>query len=194
VQITLLIVVPVARWVTGWPGTAARLIAPRSGHSAPGHNEQVQIRIEARELPGGSCGPGPDAPGGHARVHVGVQRRGRPGELLGLVSGGAPAATWTLDCEVIPAAAGPDLRGPYIQGPPGGRFIYLSWVSAGDDGILSMFRRAKLWLTAVPPEVLREAAGRGALAGRLGLTDNRGAPRCAAVRPPVIEWSAAAPQ
>ncbi|MGH9002553.1 MAG: DUF5990 family protein [Acidimicrobiia bacterium] len=27
------------------------------------------------------------------------------------------------------------------------------------------------------------------MAGRLGLTDGRGGPRCAAVRPPGIDWS-----
>jgi hypothetical protein len=32
----------------------------------------------------------------------------------------------------------------------------------------------------------------GLLVGRLGLTDARGNPLCAAVRPPVIEWSAEA--
>jgi hypothetical protein len=32
----------------------------------------------------------------------------------------------------------------------------------------------------------------GLLVGRLGLTDRKGNPLCAAVRPPVIEWSAMA--
>ena len=54
-----------------------------------------------------------------------------------------------------------------------------------------MFRRAKLWLEAVPPDVLASAAERGVLVGRLGLTDGRGNPLCASVRPPLIEWSAA---
>jgi Family of unknown function (DUF5990) len=54
-----------------------------------------------------------------------------------------------------------------------------------------MFRRAKLWLKAVPPEVLASAAGRGVLVGRLGLADAKGNPVCASVRPPLIEWSAA---
>jgi hypothetical protein len=31
---------------------------------------------------------------------------------------------------------------------------------------------------------------RGLLVGSLGLTDPKGHPLCAAVRPPVIEWSA----
>jgi hypothetical protein len=33
----------------------------------------------------------------------------------------------------------------------------------------------------------------GLLVGRVGLTDQKGHPLCASVRPPLIEWSAAAP-
>jgi hypothetical protein len=39
--------------------------------------------------------------------------------------------------------------------------------------------------------VLDQALELGVLVGRLGLTDAKGNPLCAAVRPPVIEWSAA---
>jgi hypothetical protein len=53
-----------------------------------------------------------------------------------------------------------------------------------------MFRRAKLMLDAVPPDVLRRAVDSGRLVGRMGLTDDKGHPRCAAVRPPVVEWTA----
>jgi hypothetical protein len=54
-----------------------------------------------------------------------------------------------------------------------------------------MFRRAKLMLDAIPPNVIDSAADLGFLVGRLGLTDGKGHPLCAAVRPPLIEWSAA---
>jgi hypothetical protein len=50
-----------------------------------------------------------------------------------------------------------------------------------------MFRRAKLCLEAVPPEVMAAAFDIGALVGRLGLTDDKGWPLCASVRPPRIE-------
>jgi Family of unknown function (DUF5990) len=53
-------------------------------------------------------------------------------------------------------------------------------------------RRAKLWLNAIPPAVIGSALSGGMLVGRLGLTDARGNPLCAAVRPPVIQWSAEA--
>jgi hypothetical protein len=150
----------------------------------------VQIRIEATDLPGRSCGPSPDSPGGYHNVHVAVQRRNKPAELLGLVPGDAPSATWTLDCTATPTPGGVDLRGPYIQGPPGGRFVYLSWGTVDEAGAFRMFRRAKLGLDGVPSDVLDGARQSGVLVGRIGLTDGKGNPRCAAVRPPVIEWSA----
>jgi hypothetical protein len=152
----------------------------------------MEVRIEAREMPGRSCGPSPDSPGGYHNVHVGVQRRNKPAELLGLVPGDAPSATWTLDCTATPSAAGVDIKGPYVQGPPGGRFVYLCWGTVDDAGAFTLFRRAKLWLDAIPPAVLEGALQSGVLVGRLGLTDGKGNPRCAAVRPPVIEWSAGA--
>jgi hypothetical protein len=164
--------------------------------STPGRradNHVMQIRIEGRDLPGRSCGPSQDRPAGYRDVHVGLQRRGKRDELLGVVPGDAPDASWTVDATVRPAAGGgaADLSGPYIQGPPGGRFIYLNWGTAGQPGAFEMFRRAKLWLEAVPPEVVRAAAERGVLVGRLALTDSSGLPLCASVRPPLIEWSAA---
>jgi hypothetical protein len=152
----------------------------------------VLIRIEGTDLPGNSCGPSPERPGGHFGIHVGVQRRGKPAELLDVTPGDATAATWTLEAVVTPRPDGPsDLKGPYIQGPPGGRFIYLNWGTVDDSDEFTMFRRAKLWLEAVPPEVLASAAERGILVGRLGLADPKGNPVCASVRPPLIEWSAA---
>lgn len=43
-----------------------------------------------------------------------------------------------------------------------------------------------------PPPVLDRAVECGLLVGRPGLTDQEGNPLCAAVRPALIEWSAAA--
>jgi hypothetical protein len=154
----------------------------------------MQIRIEGTDLPGRSCGPSPDVPGGYHNIHVGVQRRGKPAELLGLTPGDAPAATWTIECQLSraanPSGRAADVKGRYIQGPPGGRFIYLNWVTVDDAGNFRLFRRAKLWLDGVPPAVLDEAARTGLLVGRLGLTDPKGNPTCSAGRPPTIEWSA----
>ena len=150
----------------------------------------MQIRIEGHDLPGSSCGPSPDAPGGYAEVHVGVQRRGQRDELLNVVRGDADVATWVVECTPSVTDAGIDLRGPYIQGPPGGRFIYLNWGTLDGAGQFGLFRRAKLLFSAIAPEVLAAAVASGTLVGRLGLTDPKGNPVCASVRPPRIDWSA----
>jgi hypothetical protein len=149
----------------------------------------MQIRIEGNDLPGRSCGASPDFPG-YDNIHVGLQRRAKRDELLGLTPGDAPTARWTMDCQVTETAAGRDVKGPYIQGPPGGRFIYLNWGTVDDDAGFRLFRRAKLWLDGVPPGVLEDAVRTGVLVGRLGLTDAKGNPTCTAGRPPTIEWSA----
>ncbi|WP_239089672.1 DUF5990 family protein [Sphaerimonospora thailandensis] len=149
------------------------------------------IRIEASHLPGRDCAQAPGFPG-YRNIHVGVQRRARPHELLGLYRGDAPEVVWELEATAMVKESGWDLRGPYVQGRPGGRFVYLSWGMVDDAGTFSMFRRAKLWFDAVPPDVLDAAVKAGLLVGRLGLTDSRGQPLCAAVRPPLIEWSAPA--
>ena len=129
----------------------------------------MRMVIEATDLPGGRD------------VRVGVQRTGRPDEVLDPVPGDAAGATWTVECRV----QGDDVTGPYVEGRPGARFVYLSWSRDG-----AMFRRAKLMLDAVPPDVLRAAERSGSLVARLGLTDEKGGARCAAVRHPLVTWSA----
>jgi hypothetical protein len=84
-----------------------------------------------------------------------------------------------------------DVRGPYIQGPRGGRFIYLSWGTVDDAGRFTPLRRAKLMLEDVPSAVLHSAATSGVLVGSLDLTDAKGHPVCARVRSPRIDWTAA---
>ncbi|WP_435822176.1 DUF5990 family protein [Actinacidiphila alni] len=162
-------------------------MAPKSG--TPGAAVTVTVTIEGSDLPGRVCGEGGGFPG-YANVHVGVQRRGKPGELTGVTPGDAERAVWELECAARPGADGrTDLTGPYVQGGPGDRFVYLSWGDVSPAGF-GMFRRAKLMLAAVAPDVLADAARTGRLTARLGLTDAKGHPLCARVVPPVIEWTA----
>jgi hypothetical protein len=150
----------------------------------------VIVRIEAQRLPGARCGPGPDAPDGYTGLRVGVQRRNDPSEILDPVAGDAGEATWTLQCRVRETEQGPDLLGPYVQGRPQERFIYLSWLSDQGPGPRGMFRRAKLRLDQVPAQVMTEALATGVLRCRVDLTDEKGNPRCAALNPPAIAWTA----
>lgn len=153
----------------------------------------MQVRIEGHTLPGRTCAPA-DAPGSYDGVHVGVQRRQ---EVVDLVPGDAPSASWSFDVTTRVADDGAlDFGGPYVHGRRGDRFLYLSWGTVADAGTFTMFRRAKLHFADVPSSVLAAAAavgatgtGTGTLIARLGLTDACGNPLCARVRPPVVTWT-----
>lgn len=162
------------------------LVFGQLGHDA------VIIRIEGSDLPGRTCGPGPDFPNGHHNIHVAVQGRKSQQDLFGLVPADVPSAIWELEGQVVTPPPAIDVRGPQIQGSPGKRFIYLTWGVVDGEELFRMFRRAKIWLDAVPQSVVEVAYKRGLLIGRLGLSDDRGWPLCAAVRPPRIQWSVGA--
>ncbi len=150
----------------------------------------MQLRIEGHTLPGRHCEPGPDFPGA-SEIVVAVQRRDQPDELLDPQPGDARTATWTFPCTFT---ADGELRGPYVHNRLGGRFVYLSWTGRqSQEEVPRMFRRAKLMLAGVPYDVLAEARRRGALVGRLALTDAKGHPLCGRVTPPAVEWSADEP-
>jgi hypothetical protein len=150
----------------------------------------MQIRIEGSDLPGRRCAGGGDFPG-YDNIHVGVQRRNRRDELLALHAADAPSAAWTFDATVSAGAVGRDVRGPYIQGGPGQRFIYLSWGTIEPGATFTLFRRAKLFLADIEPDTIAAAERSGRLVARLGLTDAKGHPVCARIRPPAVQWSAA---
>ncbi len=110
-------------------------------------------------------------------VSVGVQR-GKEVEQEFPADGSV--LTWVLDARRV----GADIRGRYVHGRPGNRFLYLSWQRHREG----MFRRAKLMLNAVTEADLEEADQHG-LTARLSLLMPDGTPVCAAVSPPRIRWS-----
>lgn len=122
-------------------------------------------------------------------VLVGLQR-GRLVDAPRPLSVGSMTFEATLDVVVTPA--GMDLRGPWVQGPRGDRFLYLCWghdsPGTGHDGF-EMVRRAKLMLGVLDPADMLSARDGTVLVGRLSLVDERGGPVCAAVRPPTIRWT-----
>jgi Family of unknown function (DUF5990) len=150
------------------------------------------IRIEGFDLPGRTCGPGPDYPNGHHNIHVAVQGRRGQQDLYGPVAADVSSVVWELRGDVASPPPSLDLRGPQIHGGPGRRFIYVTWGVVDDTDVFTMFRRAKLWLNAVSTAVMASAYTHDLLVGRLGLSDDDGWPLCASVRPPRIEWSAGA--
>ena len=129
----------------------------------------MRIVIEGRNLPGRRFEE-------HGNVHVGLQERRDP---VGLVPADAPSARWALDVAVVGPAGDRDFRGPAVQGKRGERFVYLTW-GTGSGSDFEMFRRAKLMLAEAPDADVVRAV--------VHLTDERGMPRCARLRPPALEW------
>ena len=125
----------------------------------------MRLVIRGHNLPGLNCGR-------YRNVHVGLQVRRDPQQL---VPADAESADWT--CELTPVDGG-DFLGPAVQGRKGERFVYLTWGTV-DDGEFTMFRRAKLMLADLPEGV-------GEAVVEVDLTDERGMPRCARLRPPAI--------
>ncbi|MDX3522593.1 DUF5990 family protein [Streptomyces scabiei] len=151
----------------------------------------MRIRIDAVDLPGRTRPASADGRvPAYDNLHVAVQRRDRPAELLDPQPGDAPSATWTLECTTGAPPAGAGISGPHVQNRLGRRFVYLSWGTVDESGTFTMFRRAKLMLDVIPADVLAAAAREGLLVGRLGLTDPLGGPLCARVEPPLITWTA----
>jgi len=149
----------------------------------------VEIRIEGHDLPGRdfSCD-------GVARdnVHVAVQVGREP--VRG-VPGDAAHASWTVDVRTVATPDGLDLRGPAVHGRSGERFLYLTWGQVQPDGTFEMFRRAKLMVADIDARLLDDAAADGAagITATVALSDEKGHPRCARVRPPAIEWRRTTP-
>lgn len=142
----------------------------------------LRIRIEGVSLPGRTFCE-------HGHVHVAVQCRS---DAADPVPGDAAEAVFEFDVDVLAGDDGGwDFRGPYVHGKRGERFLYLTWGDLPPGGAFAMFRRAKLHLSCLDPELVAAAAEPAhRLVARLSLTDARGGPRCASLRPPAITWSA----
>ena len=121
-------------------------------------------------------------------VCVGIQV-GR--EATDLVAGDADSARWETEIRTVTADDGAvDFRGAAVHGVRGERFVYLVWGNLAGGGTFTMFRRAKLMLNRVDPELVSRAATDGSsLTCTVNLTDGRGGPRCARVDPPAISWT-----
>jgi hypothetical protein len=135
------------------------------------------LEIRGHDLPGRHWHVD-DAP--YDNVHVGVQIGREPRDL---VRADVVRAVWTVPIDVVERDGLHDFRGPAVRGKRGARFVYLTWGNVGGDGTFTMFRRAKLVLADLEPGLV----GTSHVVATVGLTDERGGPRCARLRPPALE-------
>jgi len=168
---------------------------------------QLTVVIDGFDLPGLTCAP---EPGGqvHHNIHVALagprkDGRGRGENRPALVMTGSPwlaaepvpgdsaSARWEVPVTVRRDTDGLDFSGPFVRGDRTDRHLGLAWGDVPGDGTLRVFRGAKFRLADIDPALIEEAMRPGQrLLARVRLTDARGNPVCARVRPPAITWSA----
>lgn len=107
------------------------------------------------------------------------------------------ASTAELVSFAITVTLGPTLpdgsfnfRGPFAQGTPADRFIYLNAGTYAGQQDSRWERRAKIKLAGIPRPLVETAAGDAncAIEGRLHGTARDGGPVCATVDPLSISW------
>ena len=82
------------------------------------------------------------------------------------------------------AGSSTDFRGPFIQGPAGGRFVYIGIGAFAGQADTPWSRRLKIPLKGITPEMIRRASAAKAavLEARVQGTGRDGTPACASVK------------
>jgi hypothetical protein len=108
-----------------------------------------------------------------AGVDFGLQQgRGSDYETVQVQRSGG--ADLIFECSVI-LKPGPDFSGPFVQGPKGGRFLYLDIGTLAGQRDSCWTRRLKIPLTGI--------GGEGVFETRVPGTGRDGGPSCATVKP-----------
>lgn len=141
----------------------------------------LNIRIVGERLPGRQAGGATD-------LHVGVQR-GDAVLQLQPADGASVKFTFGIVLRQPDEGTGGavDFRSPFVHGKPGDRFFYLVWLDGADAATARRVGRTKLMLADVPKGLVTPKTG--TLEAYLSLTDAKGGPVLAAVRPPAVNWS-----
>jgi hypothetical protein len=173
------------------PPRQARRPAPALG--------PVDVLIEGSDLPGLRCQPdaGPVQYDVYVALFTVAKNRpaldmpGGPWRATEPVPADSPTVSWQLTVQVRRDQDGYDFGGPYVRGDRSDRHLGLAWGILPGDGTLRQFRGAKLRLAEVPPGVIADAMRPGyRLVARVKMTDTKGYPVCARLRPSHLTWSA----
>jgi hypothetical protein len=145
----------------------------------------VIVEIRGMNPPGRRCNPAPEH-GPYEDVNVGL---GRYTDPVGLVPGDTEDATWRIEVRVVKKDGGLDYRGPQVDGKRGERHIYINWLNREPDGELRLFRRGKVMLDGLDPDLVDRAESTGAaLACTIDLTNDRGHPTTGLFRAHQLDW------
>ena len=149
----------------------------KAGIPMPTTTRTIEVVIEGIDGPGRAC-PGPDG------IAIGIQR---DKEVVDAVPSSTASPRFHATIGVTGEDDATDFRGPFVHGPKGDRFLYLSWVGIRDG---ALHARIKLKLADIDPALLAQPADTGTtLTGRVQLVNAQGKPASGTVRPPQVTWS-----
>lgn len=118
-------------------------------------------------------------------------QHGRDG-LLQPYASTAESLSFALTVNLGPALADGsfNFRGPFAQGTPADRFIYVNSGTYAGQPDTHWARRAKIKLAGIPRGLVETAAGDSncAIEGRIHGTARDGGPLCATIDPLSISW------
>ena len=142
--------------------------------------DELTIEVVCTDLPGISFAY-------YHPVYLGIQRGA---DVIEAVPGDTKKVVFKPVFRIGKQADGsPNFLGPFAQGTPRQRFFYLSWGVMNEDRRFEMFRRAKIHLSHIRWEHIRNAMSKKIpLRVTLKLTGKQGDPLCASVKSPNIEW------
>jgi hypothetical protein len=140
---------------------------------------EVMLRLRCYGLPGTTFGE-------RKALRLGIQRGSIVIEDVPAVGGAE--VVFAFPVVVRSRGGAPDFGGPFVQGRPGGRFIYLCW-GERQGGDWDQIRRAKVPLAGLTQRLLDQAQREGrAIEVALEMTDARGAPICASIPEKQVAW------
>jgi hypothetical protein len=142
-------------------------------------NQTITILIHCHNLPGLVCGE-------RNQVRLGIQK-GK--DVIEDVSGDVESVTFNVPLRVEQQPTGqPKFLGPFAQGTPQERFIYLCWGERKDSN-WETFRRAKIHLKHFDWQTVEKSLTTGApIEAFINMTDKKGEPLCASVKDDKIDW------
>jgi len=141
---------------------------------------KLEIELECTDLPA-------ETPPGLAELRLGVQI-GQEVEQDAVCPAQQIIFRFAVQVDFDPGGA-PNFSGKAVHGPRGERFLYLCWGERA-DGKWHGDRRAKLPLKPVTRGMVEAALQTGLpLRARIRLTDAKGRPAAATLKPEVYEWT-----
>lgn len=133
------------------------------------------------------CSNFPQLPSeGRTNIYLGIQKQQ---EILEETPMSASEKAFLIPVKTSEGKDGsPNFTGPYVFGKTGDKFLYLVWFTktvVGDQ----RFRRAKIKLRDLSWSSIHYAREQQVpITARIQLTDAKGGPICASLKPPYIEW------